>query len=148
MVSKFNPAVPRRYLFGLAGILWTTAGTLLCIRAIIWLDVFSTQTECVLEFFGCLLAATGYFFLFSRIVQKNIDRILELPERACVFAFTAWRGYAMIALMATIGITLRNTSIPKYYLSIPYTAMGGILLIGSVRFYRQFLVQTDGNITS
>ena len=46
----------------------------------------------------------------------------------------------MIALMMTIGITLRNSSIPKYYLTIPYFAMGAILLIGSVQFYRQFIL--------
>jgi hypothetical protein len=62
-----------------------------------------------------------------------------MPERANIFAFTAARGYVMIALMMTIGITLRNSSIPKYYLTIPYFAMGGILFIGSVQFYRQFI---------
>jgi hypothetical protein len=50
----------------------------------------------------------------------------------------------MIALMMTIGITLRSASIPKYYLSIPYTAMGGILLIGSLKFYRRFLAALVG----
>jgi hypothetical protein len=73
------------------------------------------------------------------VVQKNLDRIERLPERACLFAFTAWHGYIMIALMIMIGFTLRNSAIPMYYLSIPYTAMGGTLLIGSLRFYRQFL---------
>ena len=62
-----------------------------------------------------------------------------MPERANIFAFTAVRGYVMIALMMTLGITLRNSSIPKYFLTIPYFAMGGILLIGSVQFYRQFI---------
>jgi hypothetical protein len=90
------------------------------------------------------LAVAGYFFFFIKVVQKNIDRISRLPERACLFAFTAWHGYIMIALMMTVGIMLRNASIPKYYLSIPYTAMGGILLIGSLRFYRRFLTALVG----
>jgi hypothetical protein len=50
------------------------------------------------------------------------------------------RGYVMIALMITIGLTLRNSTIPKYYLTLPYDVMGGVLLIGSIRFYRQFFV--------
>jgi hypothetical protein len=86
------------------------------------------------------LAAAGYIFLFVKVVQRNLDRISHLPERACLFAFTAWHGYIMIGFMMTLGITLRNTSVPKYFLSIPYTAMGGILVIGSLRFYRHFLV--------
>lgn len=137
--QRLNPAVPRRYLFLLAGGLWTIAGALLCWRGAIWLDVFPFLTEFALESISIVLAAAGYFYLVSRLVKQNIDRICELPERACMFACTAWRGYFMIALMMAIGITLRNSSIPSHYLSIPYTAMGGALLAGSARFYREFL---------
>lgn len=144
LVSKLDPAVPRHYLFAITGVLWTIAGVLLCVRGEIWLEVFPLGTEFALETISIGLAVAGYFFLFMKVVQKNIDRISRLPERACLFAFTAWHGYIMIALMMTIGITLRNAAIPKYYLSIPYTAMGGILLIGSLRFYRRFLADLLG----
>jgi hypothetical protein len=138
-ITRLNPAVPRHYLFAIAGVLWMAAGVLLCVRAEQWLEAFPAGTELALEIISIALAAAGYLFFFFKVVQRNIDRIGRLPDRACLFAFTAWHGYIMIALMMTIGITLRNTSIPKYYLSIPYTAMGGILLIGSLRFYQAFL---------
>jgi hypothetical protein len=138
ILSRLNPAVPRYYLFGLAGALWTFAGLLLCVRAILWLNVFPLGMELALETGSLVIAVFGYLFLFVRVVQKNIDRIRRLPDNACVFAFSAWPGYIMIALMMTIGITLRGTSIPKYFLAVPYTAMGGILLIGSARFFHQF----------
>lgn len=139
LILKLNPAVPRRYLFAIAGVLWTVAGALLCVRGEVWLEVFPLSTEFAMETIGIGFAVVGYFFLFLKVVQKNIDRIEQLPERACLFAFTAWHGYIMIALMIMIGFALRNSSIPMYYLSIPYTAMGGTLLIGSLRFYRRFL---------
>lgn len=139
LISKLNPAVPRHYLFAIAGVLWTIAGVLLCVRGEIWLEVLPLETEFALETISIGLAVAGYFFFFMNVVQKNIDRIERLPERACLFAFTAWHGYIMIALMIMIGFTLRHSAIPMYYLSIPYTAMGGTLLIGSLRFYRQFL---------
>lgn len=138
--SRLNPAVPRHYLFVLAGGLWTAAGTILCLRAEVWLEVFPLGTEIELEALGAILAVLGYLYLFIHIVRKNIDRITGLPERVCLFAFTAWRGYLLIALMIGLGLALRSTSIPKYYLSVPYTAMGIILLAGSAKFYRQFLV--------
>jgi hypothetical protein len=138
LISKLNPAIPRYYLFGLAGAFWTFAGLLLCARAIVWLNVFPLSVELALAAASMAIAIVGYLYLFVRVVQKNIDRIGQLPENACVFAFSAWRGYVMIGLMMTIGITLRNTSMPKYLLAVPYTAMGGILLIGSARFFRQF----------
>lgn len=139
LISKLNPAVPRHYLFAIAGVLWTIAGVLLCVRGEIWLEVLPLETEFALETISIGLAVAGYFFFFMNVVQKNIDRIERLPERACLFAFTAWHGYIMIILMIIIGFTLRNSALPMYYLSIPYTAMGGTLLIGSLRFYRQFL---------
>jgi hypothetical protein len=139
LASKLNPAIPRHYLFALAGVLWTAAGALLCVRGELWLEAFPLGTEFALETISIGLAVAGYFFFFVKVVRKNIDRIGRLPEHACMFAFTAWHGYIMIAVMMTIGITLRNTSIPRYYLSVPYTTMGIILLIGSLRFYRRFL---------
>ncbi|MDP2885556.1 MAG: hypothetical protein Q8P51_11105 [Ignavibacteria bacterium] len=139
LISKLNLAVPRHYLFAISGVLWTIAGVLLCVRGEVWLEVFPRETEFALETISIGLAVAGYFFLFAKAVRKNIDRIEQLPERACLFAFTAWYGYIMIALMIMIGVTLRNSALPMYYLSIPYTAMGGTLLIGSLRFYRQFL---------
>ena len=138
LISKLNPAVPRYYLFGFAGAFWTFAGLLLCGRAIVWLTVFPLSIELALEAASIAIAVVGYLYLFVNVVQKNIDRIGRLPENACVFAFSAWRGYVMIGFMMTIGITLRNTSMPKYLLAVPYTAMGGILLIGSARFFHQF----------
>ena len=144
LLAKLNPAIPRHYLFAIAGVLWTIAGGVLCVRGEIWLEVFPLGTEFALEIISIGLAIAGYYFLFTNVVQKNLDRIGGLPERACLFAFTAWHGYIMIAMMVTIGITLRNSSLPKYYLAIPYTAMGGILLIGSLRFYRRFVTELLG----
>ncbi|MCX6132723.1 MAG: hypothetical protein NTU47_02820 [Ignavibacteriales bacterium] len=144
LITKLNPAVPRHYLFAIAGVLWTIAGVVLCVRGEIWLEALPLGTEFALESIGIGLAIAGYLFVFMKVVQKNLDRINKLPERACLFAFTAWHGYMMIALMMTIGIMLRDAAIPKYYLSIPYTAMGGILLIGSLRFYRRFLADLSG----
>jgi hypothetical protein len=140
LASKLNPAVPRRYLFVIAGVLWTFAGMLLCIRGFIWLESFSVPLELALEALGAALAVGGYALMFSKVVKKNVGRISILPERACLFAFTAWRGYFLIALMITIGMTLRGSTVPKVFLSIPYTAMGGALLIGSLRFFREFVV--------
>jgi len=135
----FIPTIPRRYLFVLAGIFWTIAGGILCTRAMIWLGMLSLTTAVLVALVSVICAGAGYVMGFSKIVVKNIVRIDGMPNRAHIFAFTSARGYFMIALMMTIGVTLRNSSIPKYYLTIPYFAMGIILLIGSVQFYRRFI---------
>jgi hypothetical protein len=136
--SRLYPAVPRRWLFGIAGVVWTTVGVVLCTRAFDWLARYPVLEESVLLLAGVAAAGLGYVSLFSRVVRKNIDRINGLPESACAFAFTPWKGYLMIGVMVTIGVTLRNSAIPKDILAVPYTAMGGMLLIGSARFFQRF----------
>jgi hypothetical protein len=137
---KLIPTVRRHYLFAFAGMLWTIAGGILCVRGTIWLQLLSPLGKIIVGLLSAVIAAVGYLYGFSKVVQKNIDRIRQMPERAAIFAFTPLRGYVMIALMITIGITLRNSTIPKYFLTLPYDVMGGVLLIGSIRFYRQFFL--------
>jgi uncharacterized Ntn-hydrolase superfamily protein len=59
-VYRFNPAVPRHYLLGIAGLLWTAADATRCTRAITWLDVFSFDKELVFESTSVALAIAGY----------------------------------------------------------------------------------------
>ncbi|HUI63757.1 MAG TPA: hypothetical protein VL126_02865 [Bacteroidota bacterium] len=138
MTTPFTPAVPRHILLALAGLMWTIAGVILCIRAAIWLHDLPVVMALATGIAGILGASAAYLFWFSRLVRKNIDRISLLPERACVFAFTPWRGYLMIGLMMSAGIALRSGPVPTVYLALPYTAMGAVLLTGSVGFYREF----------
>jgi hypothetical protein len=51
----------------------------------------------------------------------------------------------MIVLMIGLGTALRNSALPKVYLSIPYASMGGVLLLGSLSFYRNFLKEKDAH---
>lgn len=143
ILTKLNPAVPRHFLFALAGVLWAFAGAMLCFRGFIWIENLQFLVAFGVEAAGISLAAVGYMYLFSRVVGKNIARIGALPERACVFAFTAWRGYLIIAVMMTAGIALRTSTIPHFYLALPYTSMGVMLLTGSVAFSRQFVVSVQ-----
>ena len=134
------PSIQRHYLFVLAGLFWTVAGGILCGRAFFWFEQVPLRTELMLESLGAALAVLFYSLLFARIVHRNVERIGRLPVRAPFLAFTAWKGYLMIGFMIALGISLRSSSIPKVYLAIPYTMMGLALLIGSLRFYREFFI--------
>ncbi len=137
-VLPYKPAINRRGLFIIAGSIWAAVGLLLCLRAYGWVNGSPAGEETALLGSGILIAGAGYRYGFSKVTQKNITRIHSLPERVCLFAFTAWRGYIMIGLMVTIGITLRSSSLPKIYLVTPYFAMGGALIAGSIGFFREF----------
>ncbi len=81
------------------------------------------------------MACAFYHLSFSKIALKNIDRLRQFPDRVCFFAFQAWKSYLVIAFMVMLGFILRHSTIPKYCLSVPYTAMGGALILSSFHYY-------------
>ena len=135
-MERYKPAVPKKMLYPLAGLLWMIAGIILCQFALRWLLVLDNVRELSFGVIGLGLAVVFYRFGFKSIAQKNIARLHALPEQPCLFAFASWQSYLIIASMMTMGIMLRHSSIPKEYLAIPYEAMGVVLLAGSISYYR------------
>lgn len=87
----------------------------------------------------CTLACGIVFYLklFSKLSLKHTLRILNMKEELpCLFSFFNFRSYLMMALMISMGITLRTTGwVAPLYLSFLYLMMSVPLLISSVRFY-------------
>ena len=134
--NSIKPAASKYWLIALAGLMWCVVGAMLCSMAYYWLKEVDWLTALPLGLFGIILSLAAYRFRFSGIARKNIDRICLLPERGCIFAFQAWKSYLIIACMITLGIILRHSPIPKHYLAIIYTTIGGALLLSSLHYYR------------
>jgi len=135
--KKIKPAASRYWLIALAGLMWSTVGITLCSMAYCWLKEVDWLTAFPFGLFGIILSLAAYCFGFSGIARKNINRICLLPEKGCIFAFQAWKSYLIIAFMITLGIILRHSPIPKHYLAIIYTTIGGALLLSSLHYYRR-----------
>lgn len=134
-LTKFKPAVPIKWLIGLAGGLWSIVGLMLCVQAVYWLKTFPWVASVSIFFIGMLLAYAAYRFAFNKIANANINRILSLSAESCIFAFQAWRSYFIIVVMIILGMTLRQSLIPRYYLSLIYLTIGGALFLSSLRYY-------------
>ncbi len=135
MWLKLKPAVPRHWLFVLSGLMWSGVGIALCHLAYGWLKPIAHQWAMALGLLGCGAALIVYRFGFSKIARKNIRRISLMAERCCVFAFQEWKGYLIIGIMVPLGIGLRHSSLPKHYLAVIYTTIGGALLLSSLHYY-------------
>ena len=135
--KRIKPAASKYWLIGLAGLMWSTVGLMLCSMAYCWLKKVDCLTALPLGLFGIILSLAAYRFGFSGIARKNINRICLLPEKGCIFAFQAWKSYLIIVVMVTLGIILRHSPIPKHYLAIVYTTIGGALLLSSLHYYRK-----------
>ena len=145
-LSSLKPAVTKSWLIALAGLMWTGVGVMLCRLAYAWLAVINRGMATSLGVVGVVMALVAYYFGFSKIAQKNIKRLCLLTERTCVFAFQTWKGYLTIGFMMILGIILRNSAIPKQYVAIIYTTIGGAIFLSSFHYYGllwKMMVQKD-----
>lgn len=134
-LNSLKPAVTKSWLIALAGLMWTAVGMTLCRLAYNWLAVINRGMATSLGLLGVVMAVAAYHFGFSKIARKNMKRLCLLTERTCVFAFQTWKGYLIIGFMITLGIILRNSAIPKQYLAITYTTIGGAIFLSSFHYY-------------
>ncbi len=135
-LRRYNPAVESHWLLLASGAMWSAVGAMLCLLAYGWLQSAPPEGAGPLGAAGALAALVVYRLGFSRLAARNVRRIAEMTGRRCLFAFQAWRGYLIIALMMALGLALRASPIPKPYLAVLYVGIGGGLLLASLRYYR------------
>jgi len=138
----FNPAVTKRVLLFLAGFVWLCVGTMLLVFAYSWLQDAPGTILFMFFGFGVVMALLVHHFGFLRIVDKNIERILPMVEKKCLFSFITWKSYMIIIVMVTMGTLLRHSIFPQQYLAILYTGIGLALILSSLRYIRVFISET------
>ncbi len=134
-LRSLRPAASKPWLIALAGLMWSVVGLMLCRLAYHWLAVIRWRGAVPLELIGIVLALTAHKLCFSKIARKNITRLSLLREKTCIFAFQRWKSYLLIGLMITLGIALRNLPVPRPYLAVLYTTIGGALFLASFQYY-------------
>ena len=135
-LSIFKPAVPKRTLLFVAALLWTFAGSMLLFKGYKMLnqEVSYLWIKLIVAF---LAGLAFYWKVFSGLSLKHTLRILNMKvDYPCIFAFFNLRSYLMMALMISMGITLRKTGwISTSYLAYLYLTMSVPLMLSSLRFY-------------
>jgi hypothetical protein len=145
LLRRYNPALPKKWLLILAGGMWSGVGLMLFGYAFTWLTHPLSTITLLLGLLGVIISISANHFQFSKLAKKNIERILALNDRACVFSFQAWTGYLIIAVMITAGILLKSSAVPKPYLAVVYVAIGGALLQASANYYWRFFQVARAN---
>jgi hypothetical protein len=133
---KYKPGIPRRSLLLIAGLVWTTAGSILFIKGSAYLIRFSNYLA-LRYLIGILLGIGFYIVLFARISLKHISRIRAIDiARPCIFSFFNFKSYILMGFMITGGILLRKCDIIEHDILFNfYLGMGIPLLISAARFY-------------
>jgi uncharacterized membrane protein len=137
-LKKYDPAVDKKILIFVSGVIWSIVGILLVTSAVRWLSGASASATIWLGTAGIILALLIHCYGFSKLVQKNISRILAKEGKVCIFGFQPWKSYFIILIMISMGSVLRSSPLPKQYLSIMYTGFGGAMILSSFKYYRIF----------
>ncbi len=143
LFDQYKPAVGKRFLLLLSGLVWIAVGGLLLNYAYQWLAVKEGWSTLVLAVIGLLCSLVIHHFGFLKVVDKNLGRILPMEGKKCLFAFQSWRSYLIILIMVGMGIGLRHSPVPKPYLAILYIGIGMALILSSIRYLRVFLTQAN-----
>lgn len=138
--DNFRPAVDKKFLVLLAGMVWCGVGIRLVSFAIPWLSNFDKGVEILVYTIGFLAAIPIHHFGFLKIADKNLKRLLPFTEKKCVFSFMTWKSYLIVLVMVSMGIALRHSAIPKQYLSVLYIGIGLALFLSGIRYFRFFFV--------
>jgi hypothetical protein len=139
-IKKFNPAVDKKILVLLAGLMWCGVGIMLVSFAVVWLSAYNGHGRFIFYLSGFLAAMPIHHFGFLKIAGKNLKRLLPITEKRCVFSFMTWRSYFIVLIMVSMGITLRHSAMPKQYLSILYNGIGLALFLSGIRYFRFFFL--------
>jgi hypothetical protein len=134
--EKLNPAVNKKYLVYFSGFMWIGVGIMLNSFACVWLITYGKTISVIFAGTGLISSLFIHHFGFLKIVDKNLGRISKMEGKRCAFSFMTWKSYLLVAVMVTMGIMLRHSSIPKQYLSILYIGIGTALILGSIRYFR------------
>ncbi len=138
-LSRYKPAVGRPLLLVLAGGMWTVVGVALVGLAWSWLSDLD-RGQALARVAVASVAAIGIaYFGLLRVVDKNLGRLRGRGKR-CLFGFISWKSYFMIALMMALGFALRHSALPKPSLAVFYIAMGGALVLSSLRYWRALFI--------
>jgi hypothetical protein len=139
-LRKFTPRVDKKILIFLAGLMWCGVGVMLIRYAVSWLSILSVKEQIIFFSIGFLIAIPIHLYGFSKIAGKNLNRLLPMEVKKCVFSFMTWKSYLIVLFMVTLGITLRHSSLPKQYLSLVYNGIGLALFLSGTKYLRAVFI--------
>jgi hypothetical protein len=133
-----KPAVPKKWLILVSGILWSATGILLIWISSQWFAGFEQWQKILALMAGLMLGLIITWFGFRKLARKNADRISAYPDKVCLFAFQRWQMYILIVVMMSMGIFMRSTAlIPKYLLAPVYIGIGSALFWASFVYFKR-----------
>ncbi|KAA3630830.1 MAG: hypothetical protein DWP97_14505 [Calditrichaeota bacterium] len=133
-----EPAVKRTTLVFTAGLLWAVIGLFLFGRGIANFLPFENSGYIYIGG-AILLGILKSQLIFSKIIDKNVQRIKELApqkDKICIFAFQALESYLIALVMIGLGLFLRTLDIPPMIYGGILILIGTALLLSGLKYIK------------
>ena len=129
--------VNRQVLLITAGIVWIVAGAnILRIGIVTWFS--SSQYWLFKVGEATIIFLLFFIFVFKKLYYKHTKRIEQKKEKKnCPFAFFDVKGWIIMTVMITLGITIRSLHLlPDTFISVFYTGLSLALMFTGILFIR------------
>ena len=129
----FALAMSRRTLYYVAALLWGDPGMIITnkgIRAYTQMDPENLWWLLLITVF----VLTGFYFMFTKIVNKYCARLAALPQKASLLQTFPLRGWVLIVFMSCLGMALKFLGVPAAFTASFYSGLGPMLVLAAVRF--------------
>lgn len=129
----------KKYLYFIAAIIWGIPGVIISIKGIsAYFQMCPGKLWWLLLITAGVIA--GFYFMFSRIVDKYSTRIASLPAKTSFWQTFPLKGWILVVGMSCLGIALKFIpGIPMEFTASFYSGLGPMLVVAAARFiYNRF----------
>ncbi|MGW8194195.1 MAG: hypothetical protein ACWGOX_08020 [Desulforhopalus sp.] len=139
--SRFKPGVTRGTLLLMSACLWTAIGLLLLVKgALRYGQLPHGQPLLIVAAF--VVGSLKSYLILDRAAKKAIARILSFEDGTCLGAVYSVKTWILVLCMMTVGVILRNSSVPDNILCFVYFTIGWALLMSSRLAWRTWAKRT------
>ena len=132
LISKPGASI-RTHLFVAASI-WSVVGIVLLLRGA---DFLASAEGLWLLVPAIVIGSLKSRFLLDKSAQKNLIRLDQMKDGACLGGVYSVKMWVMIAVMVFLGRTLRSSGLPGEFIGILYAAVGWGLFCSSRLFWKR-----------
>lgn len=95
------------------------------------------NTAIVLIIFSLILGSLKSRMVFTKVVNKNVQKIVALPNPSSPFALFDMKYIILMGFMMFLGFLMRYFSVPQDLRGMVDIAVGSGLITGSVNYFKQ-----------
>lgn len=138
--SRFKPGATQHTLLLMSACLWTAIGLLLLVKGGFRLSQLEQQHP-VVVLAAVVAGSLKSYLILDRAARRGIERILKFKDGTCLGAVYSVKTWIVVLFMMTMGVILRNSSLPGNILCFVSITVGWALLMSSRLAWRAWLVK-------